>query len=562
MKEISLLSHQIKHVSDITSCLEGNDDFYIDCSVMGSGKTFVSLHFAKKYNLKIFVVCPKSMISSWRKTAKEYSVGVVDTITYQSLRGTTKTNSDFNRLNHPYLERRDGYVLARKYTEFKATPQFVSAVAEGMLLVFDEIQYVKNDTDQSKACIALVKAFDKIKRNKSFLGANVTNENSKKAFLSATPFDKPECTINLLKLTGIVTSDNLTEGGEFGRNLMLTGLAEVINKCMSIDPETTSQELTEKGIYVNERNIVQNPFVKKRDCMQCAYDLYVKVLVPVYIHIMPPPMIRTEFDAANSFYTFGEEMEGAVKYFRKISGFRGDNVTITNDTFGQITRALMLIEEHKVAKLVQILRKEFSSETNSNRKFIIYVNFNKSIKMLYTSLREHNPLLLHGGMSIEKRKDSVDKFQEYNLKHRLLIGNTKVGGIGIDLHDTHGEFPRTLYIIPTFSILDLHQATGRIYRSGVKSTATVRFVYSNYDEVKILNALAKKTCVLKSITTVLEDQKVPSLKKMCWEVLRGSHMLHLPEDYKYILDDIESGEEFNKHKIQYPGDYRSIVHSN
>ena len=107
---INLLDHQIDHVQKIDEIYK-HDNFYLDCSVMGSGKTYVALHFAKKYNLSLFVICPKSMINTWRTTADTFKIPIIDVITYQSLRGRNKKSTEYYTLSHPYLERMEGFEM-------------------------------------------------------------------------------------------------------------------------------------------------------------------------------------------------------------------------------------------------------------------------------------------------------------------------------------------------------------------------------------------------------------------------------------------------------------------
>jgi len=177
----------------------------------------------------------------------------------------------------------------------------------------------------------------------------------------------------------------------------------------------------------------------------------------------------------------------------------------------KISKFMMDLERIKLEILIRLTREQLKKKG----KVVVYVNYYNSIKKLKKEFKNYNPLILNGKTKGLERKEIMDKFQEHNNDHRLLIGNTKVGGIGINLHDTHGDFPRTMFIIPTYSILDMHQATGRIYRQGTKSNAKIYFIYSTFHEKSIINAIAKKTKVLKNIT---------------------SEELLYPDDYQYFLE--------------------------
>jgi hypothetical protein len=59
-----LLPHQIDHVANLSERLLEN---YIcfDCSDTGTGKTYSAIATAKHLKMNIFVICPKTIMSSW-----------------------------------------------------------------------------------------------------------------------------------------------------------------------------------------------------------------------------------------------------------------------------------------------------------------------------------------------------------------------------------------------------------------------------------------------------------------------------------------------------------------
>ena len=78
--------------------------------------------------------------------------------------------------------------------------------------------------------------------------------------------------------------------------------------------------------------------------------------------------------------------------------------------------------------------------------------------------------------------------------------NPDVGGVGISLHDTTGEYPRYMFISPSYKLIETAQAASRIHRFGTMSDAIVRMFYANEDrlmEIKILTAMTAKTAVVK-----------------------------------------------------------------
>jgi hypothetical protein len=69
-------------------------------------------------------------------------------------------------------------------------------------------------------------------------------------------------------------------------------------------------------------------------------------------------------------------------------------------------------------------------------------------------------------------------------KSRVIVANIKAGGIGISLHDTHGNHPRTSIILPTNDAVVMKQAFGRIHRAGgmSKSRQIVVFAAGTIEE--------------------------------------------------------------------------------
>ena len=179
-------------------------------------------------------------------------------------------------------------------------------------------------------------------------------------------------------------------------------------------------------------------------------------------------------------------------------------VKVTEKNLGKMTESLMGISCCKVPILIRLTRRDLASIPQC--KVILLVSFKINIVELAQALAEYNPLILQGDVPEEERTRIIFLFQENNNQHRLLIGNLIVAGTGINLHDIHGGRPRRMYVIPNYSLLELAQASHRIYREGTQTDAYVRFVYgqTSVPEAPILNALAKKS----KVVTLLVPQQV------------------------------------------------------
>ena len=93
-------------------------------------------------------------------------------------------------------------------------------------------------------------------------------------------------------------------------------------------------------------------------------------------------------------------------------------------------------------------------------------------------------------MKLKKNKN----IQDFNDdKERIIICNIKCGSNSISLHDLNGNHPRVSFIMPTWSVTDLVQALGRIYRANVKTKTRQYIVFSNcLNEIYIQDKIRDK----------------------------------------------------------------------
>lgn len=68
-----LLSYQIPHTENIIYSLNKYKRA-LDASDTGTGKTYTSIVASIVLNLKPFIICPKSVISSWRRVLNLFGV--------------------------------------------------------------------------------------------------------------------------------------------------------------------------------------------------------------------------------------------------------------------------------------------------------------------------------------------------------------------------------------------------------------------------------------------------------------------------------------------------------
>ena len=77
-----LLSYQKDHVELVVENLQ-NRHICFDTSDPGCGKTYIAMAAAKHLDLKVFVICPKTIITTWKRVAELFRVKNIDVVNYE-----------------------------------------------------------------------------------------------------------------------------------------------------------------------------------------------------------------------------------------------------------------------------------------------------------------------------------------------------------------------------------------------------------------------------------------------------------------------------------------------
>lgn len=132
----------------------------------------------------------------------------------------------------------------------------------------------------------------------------------------------------------------------------------------------------------------------------------------------------------------------------------------------------------------------------SAMSIVIFVNFTKTLEEIRESFPDAS--VIHGQQSADERTEQIDRFQADTT--RVLIANIMAGGVGVSLHDLHGNHPRVALICPTYSAKDLKQALGRVHRANGKSKSLQRVIYAaGTVEEEVCHAVAKRLEAISSL---------------------------------------------------------------
>ena len=498
-QKINLWPSQVDHFTRIKKILQGWIA-YLDTSPMGSGKTIVTLKVAQHFNIPIIVVAPLSVLKTWEITSQKYGVPVILAMTYQAMRG-----SSINPPKHGLLRRVDrqieveiksgknkGQMKTVKETDFFPTELLANYIKSGVLVVFDEMHNMKNPgTSQLESGHSIVNeiAEHQLNSTHTIVREIIKHGTSRVALLSATPIDKKIQTSSVVKLLGITDKKKMYYYDRKNFEYIPTGIKDLENFCRLRNPIETNKIITGRRL-------------DNKSAINIIYDLYMNIVKPELSSSMSKPEIKAILDAKNGFYKMDAEslrlLLKAVQELKEAARFNPNTMTTNmkgGAALGGITKALVKIETAKVKTIYRLALEKLKE--NEGNKVLIYLMYKKNIATMSQLLSSYSPLVLTGSTKSKNRNIYMKRFQEPNSKYRVIIANPKVGGIGISLDDRTGDYPRFMFISPSYFFIDLFQATGRIHRGTTKSKATVRFVYGQgvEGELHILNALAKKTQV-------------------------------------------------------------------
>ena len=419
---MNLFEFQIPHVDSLSAALL-KYGAALDASDLGAGKTPCALFVAKKLGLRFGVVCLKSGVANWRRTAAEIGVQPSFVINYERLRaGNTGLGKFVNK-------------------------DFVWKIDTPFLIIWDEFHCCK--------------AQDSLNAKMALAAKPLIN-----LMLSATVASSPLEMRALGHLLGLHDGHRgffqwaANFGMKRGRwnNLVYTGgEAGLLRLHSKIFPEKGARmRVADLGDRMKETLI-------SADC----YDLdEAGDVAQVYADM------RTELD----------ELAKTVA---------GDSKKKSMLTI--LLRGLQRAELLKVPLFVELAE----NAVEENASVVIFVNFRATMEAICSRLK--TKCVVHGTQSEEERNKAIDDFTAD--RERVIVVQIKAGGTGTNLNDQHGDHPRVALISPSFSMVTMKQALGRVARVNNKTASIQRIIYAaGTPEEKACTAVRAKIKNLGALT--------------------------------------------------------------
>jgi len=405
-----LLSYQIQHVDNLVYSL-GRYKRALDASDTGTGKTYSAIASAASLKLKPLIICPKSVISSWKQALDYFKIDYYGVTNYELIKNCKYyTEKDkYERVKCPYIER-----MRVKKTDKKGKEKekfiFKWKLPNDVLLIFDEAHRCKNKKTTTSDILFTA-------------GASTSNI----LLLSATISDKPE-------------------------NFEVAGYT--------------------LGLYQSLKN--------SKSWMQSAGNEYDNIMQGVHDRLYPEYASRMRIRDLGDLFPVNQvlaecyDMENAKEIEEQYKAIEDAVEQLKKeesqtDGLGKIIKARQRIEMLKVPTYVE-MAKDYLEQ---GLAVAIFVNFTDSLKTIAEQLK--TTCVVHGQQTMEQRDMNIASFKD-DTSH-VIICNIRAGGVGISLHDEHGNFPRISIISPSWSAQDIVQALGRVHRAKTKTPVRQRIVF-------------------------------------------------------------------------------------
>jgi hypothetical protein len=424
---LNLFDFQIPHVDSLSAALL-KYGAALDASDLGTGKTPCALFAAKKLGLRFGVVCLKSGVANWRRTAAEVGVQPSFVINYERLRAGNTGLGKFVD------------------TGKKGESVFVWKIDGPFLIIWDEFHCCKaTDSLNSKMALAAKPLFN--------------------LMLSATVASSPLEMRALGYLLGLHDGHRgffqwaANFGMKRGRwnNLIYTGgEAGLLRLHSKIFPEKGARmKVSDLGDRMKDTLI-------SADC----YDL------------------DAAGDVAQVYADMQKELEELAK---TVEGDKKKSMLTI------LLRGLQRAELLKVPLFVELAE----NAVEENASVVIFVNFRASMEAICSRLK--TSCVVHGTQSEAERNKAIDDFTAD--RERVIVVQIKAGGTGTNLNDQHGVHPRVALISPSFSMVTMKQALGRVARVNNKTASIQRIIYAaGTPEEKACTAVRAKIKNLGALT--------------------------------------------------------------
>lgn len=500
-----LLPYQVGHVLQLTECLRLRNRV-LDASDTGTGKTYCAIATCAILKLTPFIICPKSVITSWIEVCKMFNIKYLGISNYEMLKNSRYYTENYEPTKCPYMDaeviivnskiesdddkkeniinsqdlKKDPSKISKKKVEKKFKYNFY--LPTDTLVIFDEAHRCKNWSSQTSSMLL-----------------DLVKSNAKIMLLSATISDKIDC----FKPFGVV----------FG----------------------FYEKLESYRHWIKGKQSANKLKYKLWDEKKIRSDIIHSSLFPQYGSRLKISELGGLFPQ-NNIIAQSYHLDDHHKIEKLYTEINLELEKITElELATRCPLAELIRKRQRIEMLKVTLYEDLAQEAlDSGLSVVIFVNYLATLEYLCHQLKAE--CVIRGGQTIEERNYMIEQFQQN--KKNIIIVMIQAGGVGISLHDIHGGHPRMSIISPPWSGQDLKQCLGRIHRAGSKTPAIQKIVYvaKTYEEQmcqliksKLTNIDALNDGILDEVTIKLEE--LDKIKDKNENKLEGD----IPEELKVEL---------------------------
>lgn len=420
-----LLGPQIPHLARLIHSINENG-YALDLSETGTGKTYVASALVRAMERPFFVICPKTVKPQWEKILILFGLKATAIVNYEKIcRGTSRWMK-WKKKKDPLLPNNPR--AKREIPEFTFPPESVVIVDEGH-------RCKGLDTSNSWMLIGL------------------TLQSYKVLVASATAASSP---VEMKALGYMCGLHNLHDFNDFCRNHGATWVQGY--GVMTWDRENDSAMQCMRGLnrYLFEEERCASRLVKGD-----FGDLFPESQIVAQAYDLGPNSTRIA--------AVYDEME------REINSLEERTENYSQHVFAVLIKARREVEILKVPTFVEMIEDLY----DEGKSPVLFTNFDDTVQAVYSRLSKKLQKLVGfiTGDKAKQREHDIEQFDRDN--YRIIIANIAAGGVGVNLHDLNGSFPRASIISPTWSAFNMRQALGRVWRQGGKTKSYQRIVYAS-----------------------------------------------------------------------------------
>lgn len=417
----------------------------INGGACGSGKTICGLATAKQMNLKPMIFCPKAVKSSWARHCKAMDVEPIGIETIEKLRYG----------NTPYVKR-----IGKNFV-WQLDP-------EKVLIIADEAHKCKGEG-----------------LNGALLGATRQLVRLQNGEIALQEF-------YTLMLTATLATDPMGLRYHVGSRLGLHNYRDA------------TTWLQKNGCYIRTvetrhgaRHFYAFPTDKKK--AQPYLDALNKQLFPRFgatLHQRDIPGFTEHSIMVESYDLDPKNLKELKAVYDALQVRRA---AANGDALPEMLYDKMSAELLKAPLFIDLVQQHL----DEGMSVIVMVNHRETHHAVAKAYPD--AALIIGDQNQQERDQAVQDFLAD--RKRVCISTISAGGVGLDLNDKHGDYPRVLLISPTYHVVDFTQALGRHYRSNNKTPALTKLVLAAHTaEDKIRKKLSGK---LNNLATLTDGDLLP-----------------------------------------------------